>query len=479
MVTVTAETSWSSTVDDAWTALGRRDAYLCFPGIAPRGRRGGRTLDHALDLPIVDRQEQTATLTIGRAGKDGHRERRFALSGELVSITGLWRLEPIDTGVRVLLSLDYDIAAPAQDARGEHAAKPEPAADPDRRRRDPEPRGRRVLRDALRGAGRRVLRAPARASSTRAPRDEARVTIYVLQRLVGLVPVLFGISVVIFLTMKLIPGDVARALLGPMATDQSLAQLRHALGLDEAIYVQYGKWLWRALHGDLGLSPIVHKPVVDILLPKFGNTLILAGASFLLAVVGGVAVGVLAASRRQGLVDRAVMGASLVVGNMPPFWLGLVLIVFFAINLRWLPSLGMYSARGPGGLEDLLAHLVLPTIATAAAPGAIIARMTRASVLEILGPGLHQGGAIEGLCRARRARGARAARRVAGDPDDLRSPARLPPGRRGLHRGSVRMAGPRAASSSRRSSRATCRSCRARRCSSRCRSCWSTWSWIC
>jgi peptide/nickel transport system permease protein len=209
--------------------------------------------------------------------------------------------------------------------------------------------------------------------------------VYVLQRLLGLVPVLFGISVVIFLTMKLIPGDVARALLGPMATDQSLAQLRHALGLDEAVYVQYAKWLWRALHGDLGLSPIVHKPVVELLLPKFSNTLILAGVSFFLAVVGGVAVGVLAASRRQTVLDRAAMGVSLVVGNMPPFWLGLVLIVFFAINLRWLPSLGMYSARGPGGFEDLLAHLIMPAVATAAAPGAIIARMTRASVLEILG----------------------------------------------------------------------------------------------
>jgi len=191
--------------------------------------------------------------------------------------------------------------------------------------------------------------------------------VYALQRLLGLVPVLFGISVVIFLTMKLIPGDVARALLGPMATDQTLAQLRHALGLDEAIHVQYVKWLWRALHGDLGLSPIVHKPVVELLLPKFGNTLILAGASFFLAVVGGVAVGVLAASRQQTVVDRAAMGASLVVGNMPPFWLGLVLIVFFAINLRWLPSLGMYSARGPGGIGDLLAHLIMPAVATAAA----------------------------------------------------------------------------------------------------------------
>ncbi len=185
--------------------------------------------------------------------------------------------------------------------------------------------------------------------------------------------------------MKFIPGDVARALLGPMATDQSIAQLRHALGLDEPIYVQYGKWLWRALHGDLGLSPIVHKPVVELLLPKFGNTLILAGASFVLAAVGGVTVGVLAAARPQTLLDRGVIGVSLVVGNMPPFWLGLVLIVVFAINLRWLPSLGMYSSRGPGGLEDLLLHLVMPAVATAAAPGAIIARTTRASMLEILG----------------------------------------------------------------------------------------------
>jgi len=211
------------------------------------------------------------------------------------------------------------------------------------------------------------------------------VIVYLGQRLLGLVPVLFGISLVIFLTMKLIPGDVARALLGPIATDQSLAQLRQALGLDQPIHVQYAKWLWRALHGDLGLSPIVHKPVVELLLPKFGNTLILAAASFLLAAVGGVSVGVLAAARRQTPVDRAAMGASLVVGNMPPFWLGLVLITIFAINLRWLPSLGMYSSRGDGGLDDLLLHLIMPAVATAAAPGAIIARMTRASVLEILG----------------------------------------------------------------------------------------------
>ena len=111
MVTVTAETSLSSSLDDAWVALGRRETYLDFPGITPRAG-SGKTLDHTLDLPIVDRQEQTSTLTVGRAGKNGHRERRFTLRGELVTITGRWRLEPAGAGVRVHLTLDYDIAAP-------------------------------------------------------------------------------------------------------------------------------------------------------------------------------------------------------------------------------------------------------------------------------------------------------------------------------------------------------------------------------
>jgi hypothetical protein len=107
MVTVSAETSLSSSVDDAWAALGRRATYFYFPGIR---RSSGAALDHALDLPIVDRQEQVATLTVARAPRDGHRERRFTLRGELVTITGRWRLEPTDAGVRVHLTLDYDIA---------------------------------------------------------------------------------------------------------------------------------------------------------------------------------------------------------------------------------------------------------------------------------------------------------------------------------------------------------------------------------
>jgi len=109
MVTVTAETAVSSSLDETWTALGRRDTYFYFPGVTPATIRGGR-LAHALDLPIVDRQEQTATLSVGRTGRDGRRERRFTLRGALVTVAGRWQLEPGDAAVRVRLTLDYEIA---------------------------------------------------------------------------------------------------------------------------------------------------------------------------------------------------------------------------------------------------------------------------------------------------------------------------------------------------------------------------------
>ncbi len=112
MVTATAETRLSFSMDDAWVALGRRTTYLFFPGVTAGSATPRGTLHHALDLPIVDRQEQTATLTVSREGKDSRRERRFTMRGPLVTISGRWHLEPGRDGVRVQLTLDYDIAPP-------------------------------------------------------------------------------------------------------------------------------------------------------------------------------------------------------------------------------------------------------------------------------------------------------------------------------------------------------------------------------
>ena len=205
---------------------------------------------------------------------------------------------------------------------------------------------------------------------------------YVVRRLLHVVPVLLGVSVVVFLTMKLVPGDQAEALLGPQATPEGMAQIRHALGLDRPIYVQYGRWLWLVLHGDFGYSWNLGRPALDVLLPKITNTLILGVASFLLAAFLGVAGGVVAAAHSYSWLDRANVTIGVIVGNAPPFWLGLVFIFIFAVALGVFPSEGMHDLRNPGGIVDLLRHLALPALATAAAPGAIILRQVRSSILD-------------------------------------------------------------------------------------------------
>jgi peptide/nickel transport system permease protein len=206
----------------------------------------------------------------------------------------------------------------------------------------------------------------------------------VLRRPLALIPVLLGVSIVVFLTMRLIPGDQAQALLGPRATPEGLAELRRALALDQPIHIQYATWLWRVLQGDFGWSFATGRPAIVTLVPKIGNTLILAGASLALAVGFGVLFGVLAAVHPYSWFDRGSVAAAVILGNAPPFWLGLILIYAFSLALGVFPSQGMQDLRGDGGLPDLLMHLALPAITTAAAPGAIIMKMSRASVLEVL-----------------------------------------------------------------------------------------------
>ncbi len=207
--------------------------------------------------------------------------------------------------------------------------------------------------------------------------------IYTLRRLVLLVPVLVGVSVVVFLVMHLAPGDPAVVMLGPIASEEDVRRIRTELGLDQPLHVQYGKWLWNAVQGDFGRSITMKRPVLPEILARFEATLILTFASLLISSILGVAAGVISAVKPYSWFDRASMLFALLGISMPVFWLGIVLIVIFALKLGWLPAGGMYSP-GSKDLSDLLQHLVLPAVTLAAASIALVARLTRSSMLEVI-----------------------------------------------------------------------------------------------
>ena len=208
---------------------------------------------------------------------------------------------------------------------------------------------------------------------------------YLARRLLLLVPVLAGVSVVIFMVLHLSPGDPVEIMLGSQATQEDRARLRAELGLDQPLHVQYGRWLGHVARGDLGRSLWMKRPVLDEVLGRFKATLVLTGTALLLSSLAGVALGVASAIRPNSVLDRLSAVASLFGASMPTFWLGIVLMVIFALWLGWLPASGMYAAYGGGDLRDLLAHLVLPAVTLAAASVTIIARLTRATMLETLG----------------------------------------------------------------------------------------------
>jgi peptide/nickel transport system permease protein len=207
---------------------------------------------------------------------------------------------------------------------------------------------------------------------------------YTARRLLGAIPVLLGVSFVVFFAMQLVPGDIAKALLGPLATEQTVEEFRHYLGLDQPLIVQYGKWLWHALHGDLGRSFSNNMPVTDLLGERLKNSAILLTGSLIVAVPLGILVGLLAAAKEYSLTDRLAMAVTLVLANVPTFVFGLGLIVLFAVQLKWFPVQGMRDLRGNGGRFDELRHLVLPAVTTAIPPAAIIARMVRSAMLSVL-----------------------------------------------------------------------------------------------
>ncbi|MBI2370548.1 MAG: ABC transporter permease [Deltaproteobacteria bacterium] len=198
---------------------------------------------------------------------------------------------------------------------------------------------------------------------------------YLLARLLFVLPTLLGVSLLAFGLIHLIPGDPARLIAGDDATDETIRDIQAAYGLDRPLHIQYLIYLGNLARGQLGVSIRSGRPILEEIAPRFLNTLQLALAAILLTVAAGIPLGVLAASRRRTALDRLSMLAALCGIATPVFWLGILFQIVFAVWLQWLPS------GGTGGLR----YLLLPAFTLAAFSVANVARLTRASLLEILG----------------------------------------------------------------------------------------------
>ncbi|WP_412564422.1 ABC transporter permease [Thalassobius sp. MITS945101] len=207
---------------------------------------------------------------------------------------------------------------------------------------------------------------------------------YILKRLLSAIPVLFGVTIIVFVIMALIPGDPATAILGSYATPENVAKLNADLGLDKPLVQRYFIWLGNMLKGDFGTSFSLNRPVIDEVSERFNATLILAGTSFVLCSVLGIVAGMISAARQYGLADKAITFVVLIGISVPSFFLGMMMILFFAVKLRWLPASGMYAVWGGGDLPNLLRHLILPASALAVVATGVIARLSRSAMLEVL-----------------------------------------------------------------------------------------------
>lgn len=203
------------------------------------------------------------------------------------------------------------------------------------------------------------------------------------RRVAMAIPALFGVSVVSFLLLNVLPGDPLAGLTGPATTQAERDALATELGLDRPLPVQYWLWLERLLHGDLGFSLPRGRPVAELIGTALPNTIVLAAAAALLGLSAGILLGTLAALKAGRWPDRVISGSSVLGLSIPNYWLSVLLIIVFATGLRWLPAGGMH---GPdGGFADLLEHLVLPAVAASGVTAGLTARMTRASLLETMG----------------------------------------------------------------------------------------------
>ncbi len=214
---------------------------------------------------------------------------------------------------------------------------------------------------------------------------------FLIRRLALLVPTLGGVTLAVFLMLHLTPGDPAQIMLGEFASGAEVQRLRRELGLDQPLLVQYVRFVGRALHGDLGVSIRSRRPVAREIADRLPATVTLTASAVAVAVAAGVTLGTLAAVVRSPLVDSLVMAVALVGLSMPTFWSGLLLILVFALSLRWLPITETAGVRA----------LILPAVTLAAPAAAVLARITRSSILGVLQQNIVQTARAKGLVERR------------------------------------------------------------------------------
>jgi peptide/nickel transport system permease protein len=205
---------------------------------------------------------------------------------------------------------------------------------------------------------------------------------YIVRRILAMLPVLFLVSVIVFSLIHLTPGDPAITMLGEEATPEAVAALRAKLGLDQPLPVQYLRWVGSVLQGDLGRSIRSNQPVSEAIAQRLPVTLELAILSVLIGVAIAIPVGIVSAMRRNSPLDTASTGAALLGVSLPNFFLAILLIFIFSVHLRWLPPIG-YTPRADGVLDNLK-RMLMPAITLGTALSAIVMRMTRSSLLEVL-----------------------------------------------------------------------------------------------
>ena len=204
----------------------------------------------------------------------------------------------------------------------------------------------------------------------------------ILKRILQSIPTLLIVVTVTFVLTRMIPGNPARSVLGPQASPDAIAELEEEMGLNKSKAEQYVDYMFNVLKGDFGKSYVYNKPVTTLIAERIPNTLVITLTSLVIALIIGLAIGVFSALHQYSILDYVFMILALVGVSMPIFWLGMMLVMTFSVNLGWLPALGMGDLSN--GLGDFISHMILPCFCLATIPTATFARITRSSMLEVI-----------------------------------------------------------------------------------------------